>query len=42
MSINFTEYYNQLMAEVTLIKNVEKISDTKRLVVYIIKKFKNF
>ncbi|GAA6238521.1 MAG: hypothetical protein SPLM_06380 [Spiroplasma phoeniceum] len=30
MSTNFTEYYNQLMAEVTLITNVEKISDTKK------------
>ncbi|WP_348735356.1 hypothetical protein [Spiroplasma endosymbiont of Ammophila pubescens] len=43
MSTNFTEYYNQLMAEVTLITNVEKISDTKKDWLYtLLKNLKTF
>ncbi|MFJ1522189.1 hypothetical protein [Spiroplasma sp. ald] len=43
MSTNFTEYYNQLIAEVTLITNVEKISDTKKDWLYtLLKNLKTF
>ncbi len=43
VSTNFTEYYNQLMAEVTLITNVEKISDTKKDWLYtLLKNLKTF
>ena len=30
MDSDFTKYYNQLMNEVNLVNNVEKISDTKK------------
>ncbi|UZQ30831.1 MAG: hypothetical protein OHM56_04810 [Spiroplasma phoeniceum] len=43
VSTNFTEYYNQLMAELTLITNVEKISDTKKDWLYtLLKNLKTF
>lgn len=42
MDSDFTKYYNQLMNEVNLVSNIEKISDTKkRLALYLTKKFKN-
>ncbi|WHQ37547.1 hypothetical protein [Spiroplasma sp. SV19] len=43
MDSEFTKYYNQLMHEVNLISNVEKISDTKKDWLYtLLKNLKTF